>query len=163
MTLPSLASLLPLSAAALLLCSCAVDTPQARIARNPVSFESLNARQQGLVEQGLIEKGMPKRGVLLALGTPEARTQGQRNGDDFERWIYTRLQPVYSQRLVGSYYGGYGWGCGGYGYRGFGIGLAPTIDYLPMRSATVWFKGGKVDAWERIGPQPRRTDGLEAE
>mgnify|MGYP004101305569 FL=1 len=137
-----------LTGISLLLCSCAVSTPQTRIERNPGAFESLSARQQGLVERGLIEKGMPKKGVILALGNPAGRANGYRNGKDFERWTYARLRPHYRQ----NFYGSYG-GCRGHRrYRGYGIGFAPSIEYYPTRSATVWFHRDKVDFWERVGP-----------
>jgi hypothetical protein len=150
MTAPHRLLLASLTGISLLLCSCAVSTPQTRIERNPGAFESLSARQQGLVERGLIEDGMPKKGVILALGNPAGRANGYRNGKDFERWTYTRLRPSYHQNFYGSY--GYGGG-GRHGhYRGYGIGFAPSIEYYPTRSATVWFHGDKVDSWERVGP-----------
>lgn len=143
--------LAPLAGLSLLFCSCAVDTPQTRIANNGAAYDSLSPRHQALVERGQIEKGMPKKGVRLALGSPRHISHGQRDGTDFERWTYTRLQPVYHQRLFASY------GYGGYRYCGrrrgyYGLGYAPSIEYYPARSATVFFRGDKVDSWERYAP-----------
>lgn len=149
--LPRPLLLLPLAAVALMLCSCAVDTPQTRIARNPGAYDSLSQRHQALVERGRIEKGMPKAGVRLALGSPRSIVHGYRDGSDFERWTYTRLEPHYSQNFYGAYrFGDYCYPGRRRGYYGFGY--SPTIEYHPIRSATVWFRGEKVDSWESLIP-----------
>lgn len=150
MTLSHRLLLLPLAGLSLLLCSCAVDTPKTRIERNPGAYQSLSTRHQDLVERGRIEKGMPKKGVLLALGTPDGKAEGFRNGTDYERWTYNSLRPVYNQHFYGSY------SFGGHGYhgRGYGLGFGPSIEYIPTRSATVWFRGDKVDSWDREGLHP---------
>lgn len=145
--------LAPFAGIALLLSSCAVSTPQSRIAQNPGAFESLNSRQQGLVERGKIEKGMPQKGVLLALGHPASRTEGYRDNAEYERWLYTKFQPTYSNRFFGSYNLG-SYGHHGHRYGGLGVGFAPSIEYYPSRSATVWFQDDKVESWERTSPQP---------
>lgn len=152
MKLPASPRLLALAALSLLLCSCAVDTPQTRIARNGGAYDSLSPRHQALVERGRIEKGMPKAGVRLALGSPRSIVHGYRDGADFERWTYTSLRPLYRQ----NFYGSYGFGHGGYCYpgyrRGYGVGYAPSVEYYPVRSATVWFRGDKVESYERVVP-----------
>ena len=53
----------PLALVVLLLSSCAIQSPQARIERNPEIYEALTAKQQELVSQGQIAKGMTKPGV----------------------------------------------------------------------------------------------------
>ena len=136
--------LLPGAAAILLLCSCVVPTPQTRIAENPAAFASLSPEHQDLVSKGLVAKGMPKAGVALALGNPSRQTSGYRDGASYERWDYTSLRPVYGGSFFGSYYHG----CG---YRyGYGLGYVPTVQYIPQRDASIWFRHGRVHAWDRI-------------
>lgn len=144
--MPTATLLLPLATLGLLLCSCVVETPQSRIFRDPAAYESLTPRQQELVQRGGISKDMPRQGVLLALGHPNRKAEGFRDGADFERWDYTTLQPVYSQSLGGYY------GYGRRGYNAYGFGISPSIEYIPIRSASVWFNGGLVNSWERLSP-----------
>lgn len=150
MTSPMRKLLAPAIGAAFLLSGCVIQTPQARIESNPELYEALPRKQQELVSRGQIAKGLPTTGVFLALGEPDRRGQGNKDGHSYERWDYANLRPVYSTSLYGSY--GYGYGCGRGGYGGYGLGYAPTIDYIRERSATVWFRNGRVDAWEQIGP-----------
>lgn len=100
----------PLALAVLLLSSCAIQSPQARIERNPEIYKALTAKQKELVSQGQIAKGMPKPGVFLAMGHPERRGRGFKDGRDYERWDFASLRPVYTTSFYGGY--GYGRGCG---------------------------------------------------
>ena len=154
MTTPIKTLLAPAIGAAFLLSGCVVQTPQTRIASNPALYNALPKKQQELVSRGQIAKGLPTNGVFLAWGHPDRRGQGHKDGRPYERWDYASLRPVYSTSLYGSYgYGrGYGRGRYGCGYGGYGLGYAPTIDYIRERSGTVWFQNGRVDAWERVGP-----------
>lgn len=136
-----------LGAFALVICSCAMQTPQARIEHNPALYEALSPKQQELVSQGKIARGMPKTGVFLAMGNPDRRGQGHKDGQPYERWDYATLRPVYYNTFYGSY--GYGGGCGRHGY--YGVGYVPTVDYVRERAASVWFRKDRVDAWERVG------------
>ena len=142
----------PLALTVLLLSSCAIQSPQARIERNPEIYKSLTAKQQELVSQGQVAKGMPKPGVFLAMGHPDRRGRGFRDGRDYERWDFASLRPVYTT----SFYGGYGYGrrCGWGGYGRYGYGYGPTIEYIPERTASVWFRNNRVEAWERVGLYP---------
>ncbi|MDQ8192399.1 hypothetical protein [Roseibacillus persicicus] len=132
----------------LLFTSCGSTNTASRIEKNPQIYNSLTTREQELVSQGQIEEGMPPGAVFLALGEPDRRLEGQSEGKSTMRWDYTGLYPVYSN----SFYGHFGSGYGRYGrsgrYGSFGIG--PTIDYVPVRSSTVWFENDKVRSWERV-------------
>lgn len=140
--------LLPIAAVTFFLCSCATQTPQTRIANNPAAYAALSAEHQDLVSRGLIAKGMPKSGVLLALGNPDRQSHGFRDGTNYERWDYARLQPVYTGAFFGTYYGGYG-GCGYYP-GGYGVTYAPAVQYVPQRDASVWFRKERVHAWDKV-------------
>ena len=129
-------------------CSCAVQTPQARIERNRPLFDSLTAEQQDLVSKGQIKEGMPAPGVYLALGNPDRKSQGRKDGRNFERWDYTSLQPVMHNHFHYGYWGGHR------RYRNWhSYGLGHSIEYIPYRSSSVWFLNGKVDSWEFIRPR----------
>jgi hypothetical protein len=64
------------------------------------------------------------------------------------------VRPVYRT----GFYGGYGWSRGFYGspcgrWGSYGqpwFGVAPQVDYVPYRTASVLFKRGLVDSWERV-------------
>ncbi|MEM9081609.1 MAG: hypothetical protein AAGC74_13055 [Verrucomicrobiota bacterium] len=136
-----------LGAAALFLASCAPSTPSARIEKNPVLYNQLSLREQELVSQGRIEEGMSTAAVYLALGEPDQKSQGSARGVRTERWDYTALYPIYRNHFYGHYgYGGYGRCRRRYG----GIGFGPSIDYVPIRSASVWFENDRVRSWERV-------------
>lgn len=135
--------------AALLLCSCAIQSPQARIERNPELYEALPTKQKELVSQGQISKGMPKTAVFLAWGNPGRRGGGYRDDRHYERWDYASLRPVYTTTIYAGY--GYGYGCGRRGYGRYGYGYAPSIEYIPEWAASVWFHNGRVESWERAG------------
>lgn len=137
-----------------------MSTPQTRIERNMSLYESLPPKHRELVSQGRIDKGMSTSAVYLALGNPSRKTRGFRDDKSFERWDYTRLQPRYYNSFY-SYFGhgyghGYGYGhrygYGRYGGRYHGFGFAPTVHYVPYRSASVLFHRGAVDSWEQLEP-----------
>lgn len=126
------------------LSNCATQSVAGRIEKNPQIYNQLSPREQELVSQGQIEEGMPPGAVFLAMGAPDRRLEGQSEGKRTMRWDYSSLAPTYST----SFYGHYGLGYGHYGPRGFGFG--PTIDYVPVRSNTVWFENDRVRSWERL-------------
>ena len=152
MTSPMKQLLAPAIGAVFFLSGCVVQTPQSRIQSNPALYDALPPKQQKLVSQGQIAEGLPQSGVFLAWGHPDRRGRGLKDDRPYERWDYATLRPVYSATLYGSYGYGRGYGCGYGGYGGYGLGYVPTIDYIRERSASVWFRNGRVDAWERVEP-----------
>lgn len=133
-----------LALASVILCGCVAQTPQTRIQNNPALFQTLSKPHQELAQQGKIAKGMPSAGVFLALGNPSRRSEGHRNGKDFQRWDYTSLQPV----IHHNFHFGYGRGYHRYRHHRHHFGVGHSIDYLPYRSRSVWFTGDRVDSWE---------------
>ncbi len=93
--------------------------------------------------------------VFLAWGAPSRVYEGSDKGVQTARWDYAKLQPV----CTTGFYGGFGWGGGYRGWRGgypygrCGYGsyymVSPQVDYVPYRSATVQFRRGRVESWER--------------
>ena len=136
------------SAAALLLVSCGTHTPEARIKKHPAIYESLSSDHKELASRGQIASGMPKAGVFIALGNPDGRTHGEKDGRPYERWTYSSLEPVFRHGFNG--YFGTGWSrYGRYGRRGYsGFGYSPHLYYLPVPSSWVDFKGDRVSGWE---------------
>lgn len=148
-----------LSAAAFIFASCASSTPQSRIEKNPVIFKKVPDSQRSMVESGRIKNGMNKDAVFIAWGKPDEIAEGESEGKRFERWTYTSLSPVYSTNFY-SGYGGDDYGRhspyyapipyrGGYGRRGYAYGYGQTVDYVPVRSASVDFQNGRVTKWQR--------------
>lgn len=141
------------AAASLVFASCATQTPQDRIQANPGRFTGLPARHQELVRQGQIDRGMSQDAVWLAWGRPDRVYEGTAEGVATARWDYAGLQAVSTIGFYGGYGYGHGYpgaypyGRGRYGYPYYGI--TPQVNYVPYRSATVFFKRGKVDSWER--------------
>ncbi len=129
--------------------SCTLGTPQARINRNPSLYDSLPDNHRELVNQGRIAKGMSQSAVHLALGPPNRKIQGFRDDASFERWDYTRLQPHFHH----SFHTYHGYGLGRHGIRYHGFGFAPSIGYLPSRSASVTFRDSRVESWELLDPR----------
>ncbi len=128
-----------------LLASCS-STPQSRIQRNPEMFLSLNTQHQALVKQGKIDRGMNKSAVYLAMGNPDGKVTGNREGRSYVRWDYSMLVPVYTSGFGGHYgYGGGRYGRGGY----YGGGYYPSVTYIPTRGSSVYFRKGIVAGWER--------------
>lgn len=140
--------LLAASALALLSTSCVISSPQTRIDRDYSLYQSLPPKHQELVQRGEIAEGMSKSAVYLAWGNPSRKVQGHRDDADFERWDYTRLQPHYYNRFYTHF--GHGYGRRGRYYHSYGF--APSIEYVPYRSASVKFRSGTVESWERLGP-----------
>jgi len=136
-------------AAAILAVSCAPNTPQSRIERNPGLFQALPEVEKDLVSRGEIARGMSKDAVWLAWGAPGQRFEGSEGGRITERWDYIGTRPIYHT----SFYGAYGYGFVGrhgrrYPYSAYG--LAPEVSYVPFRSASVWFVNERVDRWDRL-------------
>lgn len=153
---------LPLVAVlSLLFVSCATNTPQKRIEKNPERFKTLNTEEQAEVSQGRISRGMSKDAVFIALGKPDKTTIGDRSGSAYEVWEYYDLQPV----VTHGFYGGFGRGFGGgfgrgrFGHGGFGRfggggffhgGFFPQVNYIPRKGASVIFTNGTVDSFESV-------------
>lgn len=139
------------------LVNCASSTPARRIEKHPKVYNSLSVKDQELVSRGSIAEGMPPGAVFLALGSPERQLEGFSDGVETLRWDYTSLAPIHTN----SFHSGFGFGgfghrgrFGRFGHGGFGgfnsFGFGNTIDYIPIRSNTVWFENGKVRSWERL-------------
>lgn len=140
-------ALLPAALGALLLAACAPSTPQARIDASPALYQKLSDKHQALVRQGRIDRGMSPDAVYLAWGRPAREYEGSEGGVATRRWDYEGSRPVYSSSI----YGGYGYGYGWYGRRHpiYAYSVAPQVDYIPYRRATVWFRNDRVSKWER--------------
>lgn len=138
------------SVLALAFASCALSTPEARIAAQPVLFDKLPDRHQELVRQGRIDKGMNTDAVYLAWGRPAREFEGSEGGAATLRWDYAGTTPVYTNQIYGyGGYGGYRYGRHGrYGYP-YGYGIGQEIAYVPYRRASVLFHNGRVASWER--------------
>lgn len=136
--------ILPLAA---LLTSCST-TPASRIQKNPELYGKLSAKHQELVREGRIAEGMSKPAVFLAVGNPDNKTVGEKNGKSFERWNYDVMVPVYSHGF--SPYYGYGWGRYGRGGGYYGYGMHPSVHYVPRHGSSVEFKSGKVSGWSSV-------------
>lgn len=140
-----LSAALPLLTA-VLLSSCGSTTPNRRIDRNLRIYNELSTREQELVSQGQIEAGMSPGAVFLALGEPDRRLDGESDGVRTMRWDYTSLAPIYTNQ----FFGGMGFGNGFYGHQFGGFGMGPMVDFIPVRSGTVWFEKDRVKSWERL-------------
>jgi len=141
-----LRSLLMLGGCALT--SCAVNTPQTRIAKNPDLYESLTPAQREVVGRGRVEKGLPKGGVFLAWGRPDRVAEWDRSGQQVERWTYLGVRPVHTYSLGGVWgpgWGGYGPG-GPYGDPYFYGG--PVVEWVPYPVSRVDFANERVTDWE---------------
>lgn len=135
-----------LASLAAILSSCS-STPASRIQKNPGLYASLSPKHQRMVRQGRIDRGMTKPAVYLAMGHPDTKFSGQRDGKTQDRWDYDVYVPVYSHGF--SPY--YGYGRGYYGHHGFtGIYFHPTVHYVPRRGTSIYFKSHKVSGWSRI-------------
>ncbi|MDG1357758.1 MAG: hypothetical protein P8P36_06155 [Akkermansiaceae bacterium] len=131
-----------------LLASCG-STPEKRIERNPQLFQKLSSNEQKLVRAGKISQGMSKPAVFLAMGNPDHKTSGIQHGENFERWHYNTMVPVYSYGVSPYYRYNYGrYGCRrNYG----GIGFQPKVHYVPRHGASVEFVKDEVAGWNRSG------------
>jgi hypothetical protein len=138
------------SLAAVVFASCAPSTPEARIAARPELFEALPPRERALVRQGRLAQGMGRDAVLLAWGRPSREYEGSEGGVATLRWDYLGSTPVYQTTYFGGFGYGLGYGCGRFGRGPFNdFAVFPEVAYVPYRRATVLFRDGRVDSWER--------------
>lgn len=88
---------------------------------------------------------MNQTAVYFALGNPDSKTTGNREGRSYQRWDYNVLTPVYSSGFGGYY----GYGRGYYG-RGpyYGASYYPQVYYVPTKGSSVYFRKGSVVGWE---------------
>jgi len=129
----------------LFLVSCSSSSTETRIKKNPTLFEALPDQQKELVNEGRIANGMEKSAVYLALGKPDRKTVGSKDGNSIERWDYNALRPVYRN----SFHGYFGSGFGRYSRFGrSGIGFSPSINYVPVPSSYVNFTDERVTGWQ---------------
>lgn len=114
-------------------------------------YDRLPSSHQTLIDQGRIQQGMSKEAVFLAWGNPDIKSDGEEENVRFERWIYTRLTPIYTTGFSGIY--GYGRRCSpyyyGYGSRGSYYGFNNQVVYATSKAATVEFKNDRVTRWQR--------------
>jgi len=131
--------------AALSAASCAPQTPQSRIGKDPARFAALRESEKPLVTQGRIDRGFSRDAVRIAWGEPVEVYAGSKDGKSLERWDYIGTRPVQVTHFGGGWHRG--WGPYGCPHDAFDFG--PEIAYVPYRYATVWFTDGRVDSWER--------------
>lgn len=138
-------SLIASASLMLLAASCVQTTPTSRIENSPGAFERLSEEEKELVQKGQLAPGMDREAVTLAWGDPANRVDMFRGGKRIERWDYRGLEPI----VTNSFYGGYSsslYRRSRYrGYSSFGT----SVDYVPVRRASVLFFNGKVTEWER--------------
>jgi hypothetical protein len=131
--------------AAAFLTSCAPNSPQGRIEKEPARYGGLSNSDKALVEQGKIKTGMSADAVYLAWGKPQSVSKGGSGNDSTEKWLYTAQAPVWTNNIsvgIGPGYGHYGGGYYDYG---------PSITYLPYTAGIVHFTNGRVTKWEESG------------
>jgi hypothetical protein len=141
-----------LAGVALMLSACAASTPAGRVAQAPGLFESLTETQKQAVREGRVIEGMTPDGVYLAWGRPDRVTRGSQNGQPYEVWRFTELQPVYYSGMGlgrGFGFGGYGWG-GGRFCDPLLLPVDMGPDYVPVTAAVVRFVRNRVVSWERL-------------
>jgi len=102
---------------ALIMAGC--STVESRINEHPDVYQSLSARDQGLVSRGQIRTGMSQDAVWLAWGSADQRVAGAMRNQQTETWVYTTTAS-YPYGYGG--FGGYGPGWGPYGPWGWGWG-----------------------------------------
>ena len=135
----------------LLFANCTVSSPSTRAARRPAAFQALSAEHQRLALSGKITEGMNRDGVWVAWGPANRISELSENGNRYEIWRYTGLQPVYHSSF------GVGFGVSNYHGRHFRASrfdpfydYSYTPDYIPYLAAEVKFRSGLVKSWERI-------------
>ena len=142
--------------AAVVLSSCAGTNPASRVAQYPAMMETLSPEHRTMVLQGRVEEGMTRDAVYLAWGRADNITRGSEGGRQQEIWRYTTLRAIH-HTTIGF---GLGFGYGGFGRRGrygrngcyggwYGDPFMETgPEYVPVTSAVVRFRNGRVTAWE---------------
>lgn len=75
---------------AFLLTACV--TPRDRAERHPEVFDALSSQQQESVLRGEIEQGMPEGAVIIAMGEPSYRKEGEFEGRPVTGWVYSRVE-----------------------------------------------------------------------
>ena len=143
-----------LALVSVLFASCASNTPQGRIEKDPARYGKLSTKDRALVDSGRIRTGMSQDAVYLAWGKPNSVSKGGDGSGSTERWIYTGQTPVWSNQIgYGGRYGGYGRGYGyGYGYSSYGgYNYGSSIIYVPYTAGVVHFRNSRVTKWEESG------------
>lgn len=128
---------------ALALSSCSVSTIASRIQEKPQVYQNLPSQEQSLVQVGNIAEGMTPQAVYIAWGQPTSTIEGNIDGIPTTRWLYSDLQPVFSPAPYV--------GCLGYAPWRSPYCYYPYNDvtYVPVNTAYVLFKNGKVVSWEK--------------
>ena len=125
------------------LCNC-TSTIESRIQENPKLYSALTGKEKKAVSNGLILRGMSQDAVYIAWGRPSGVKEGNSNGIPMEKWRYSSLMPVMSQRLHYTdyhYYQHYEHGSPFY--------HSTNVGYIPYTSAIVEFENNKVKSWEQ--------------
>lgn len=129
--------------ACLLFISCS-STPASRIKENAELYYNLPMEQRQLVKQGQISRGMTPAAVFLAWGNPSSIAEGNLDGKQSTRWLYTALEPVFVPGAGGGYWGP--WGPYRHHYWG---GYYNDVAYVPVNSGYALFINGLVEEWEK--------------
>ena len=83
--------------------------------------------------------------VYLAMGNPDSQVSGNLQGENYMRWDYSMLMPVYTHHMGGFY----GTGCYYHGGSYYGPDYGTSVTYVPVLGSSIFFKKDKVVGWER--------------
>ncbi len=119
------------------------STPEARINRNPESFNKLGVGDQQLIREGKVAVGFTAEMVRLALGEPDlVYTRTDANGVN-EAWSYTTYETEVGVMLYRGHYHRY-W-CDPFYYPYYGS----SASRRPREYLKVVFVGGLVSLIEK--------------
>lgn len=125
------------------LCNC-TSTIESRIQEHPTMYSALTGQEKKAVSNGLILRGMSQDAVYLAWGRPSGIKEGNSNGAPMEKWRYSSLMPIMSQRFLYNDYHSY------HHYEHCSPFYHSTnVGYIPYTSAIVEFENNKVKSWEQ--------------